>query len=97
MKSFRNLATGLAVAIVGLFFWNGAPDLRPKFAWTIVAAAICCYVLVLAAQGIIRRLLTDELIDLRYKLDATTEKLEILDRKLTVLLKHALIQRQQQQ
>jgi len=92
MKSFRTLATGLAVAIVGLFFWNGAPDLRPIFAWTILAA-ICCYVLVLAAQGIIRRLLTDEL----YKLDATTDKLEILDRKLTVLLKHALMQRQQQQ
>ena len=92
MKSFRTLAIGLAVAIVGLFFWNGAPDLRPIFAWTILAA-ICCYVLVLAAQGIIRRLLTDEL----YKLDATTDKLEILDRKLTVLLKHALMQRQQQQ
>jgi len=96
MKSFRTLATGLAVAIVGLFFWNGAPDRRPIFAWTILAA-ICCYVLVLAAQGIIRRLLTDELTDLRYKLDATTDKLEILDRKLTVLLKHALMQRQQQQ
>ena len=63
-----------------------------KLAW-IILAAICCYVLVLAAQGIIRRLLTDEL----YKLDATTDKLEILDRKLTVLLKHALMQRQQQQ
>lgn len=96
MKTFRNLATGLAVAIVGLLFWNGAPDLRPIFAWTIVAV-IGCYVLVLAAKRILRRLLTEELVELRYKLDATTDKLEILDRKLTVLLKHALMQRQQQQ
>jgi len=26
------------------YFWNGAPDLRPIFVWT-----ICCYVLILAA------------------------------------------------
>jgi hypothetical protein len=65
------------------------------FAW-IIAPAICCYVLALAAEMIGRPMLTDELVDLRYKLDATTDKLEMLDRKLAVLLKHALMQRQQQ-
>jgi hypothetical protein len=94
MKTLRKLATGLAVAMVGLFFWNGAPDFRPIFAWTLIAA-IGCYLLLLVAQRMIRRLLSNELVDLRHKMDAATDKLEILDRKLTVLLKDALEQRQQ--
>ena len=53
------------------------------------------YALALIAQKMIRRLLSDELIHIRQKMDIAADKLEIMDRKLTVLLKDALDQRQQ--
>lgn len=94
MKTFRKFAVGLVAAIVGLFFWNGLPDFRPVFAWTIIAA-ISGYALALIAQKMIRRLLSDELVHISQKMDTAADKLEIMDRKLTVLLKDALDQRQQ--
>ncbi len=94
MKTFRKSATGLAVGIIGLFFWNGLPDFRPAFAW-ILTATIGCYILLLIVQRIIRSLLSDELVDLRHNLETTTYKLDVLDRKLTVLLKDALEKRRQ--
>lgn len=66
MKTFRKFAVGLVAAIVGLFFWNGLPDFRPVFAWTIIAA-ISGYALALIAQKMIRRLLSDELVHISQK------------------------------
>ncbi len=94
MNNFRKFVAGLVAAIVGLFFWNGLPDFRPVFAWTIVAA-IGCYALALIAQKMIRSLLSDELVHIGQKMDMAADKLELLDRKLTVLVKDALEQRQQ--
>ena len=94
MKSFIKFAIWLAAAFVGLFIWNTAPDFRPIATWA-VPAAIACYGLSFIVQRAVRRLISDELIELRHQMDLATNQLTTLDRKVTVLLKDALEQRQQ--
>jgi hypothetical protein len=94
MKTIVKFAIWFAAAFVGLFVWNTVPDFRPIAIWA-VPAAIVCYVLSLVAQRTIRRLISDEMTELRHQLDIATNQLTTLDRKITVLLKDALQQRQE--
>ena len=92
MKGFFKVAVWITAAIVGLFFWNVTPDFRPIFGW-ILAAAFICYVLSAIVEVTIKRLVGDELLALRRQSNATADRLDLLDRKVTAILRDALEQR----
>lgn len=75
----------LAAVFVGLFFWNLTPEFRPLLTW-IIAAAIAGYVISIFVGMTIKRVAAAELLELH-------ERLELLDRKVTAILRDALEQR----
>jgi predicted PurR-regulated permease PerM len=92
MKTFFKVAVWIMAAIVGLFFWNVTPDFRPILSW-ILAAAFICYVLSAIVEVTVKRLVGDELLELRRQSNATANRLDLLDRKVTAILRDALEQR----
>jgi hypothetical protein len=92
MKRFAKVAVWLAALFLGLFIWNAAPDFRPIVTW-LLAAAFICYVLSAIVEITIKRIIWDELLALRRQCDAAVNHLELLDRKVTAILKDALEQR----
>jgi hypothetical protein len=85
MKTFFKVVAWIAAAFVGLFIWNVTPDFRPLIAW-VLAAAFLCYVLSTIVEITVKRLIWDELLELR-------SRLELLDRKVSAILRDALEQR----
>ena len=92
MKTFFKVAVWIMAAIVGLFFWNVTPDFRPILGW-LLAAAFICYVLSAIVEVTVKRLVGDELLELRRQSNATANRLDLLDRKITAILRDALEQR----
>ena len=84
MRTFFKVVAWFAAAFVGLFVWNGTPDFRPLIAW-VLAAAFLCYVLSTIVEFPVKRLIWDELVELRGRLD-------VLDRKVSAILRNALEQ-----
>ena len=85
MNTLFKIVIWFAAAFVGLFVWNVTPDFRPLITWLIVAAFIC-YVMTIIVGMTVKRVISVELVEL-------LSRLEVLDRKVTVLLKEALEQR----
>lgn len=85
MRTFLKVVVWIAAIFVGLFVWNVAPDFRPLVAW-VLAAAFLCYVLSTIVEVIVKRLVSGELQELR-------SRLEVVDRKVTAVLRDALEQR----
>jgi predicted PurR-regulated permease PerM len=85
MKTPFKIVVWFAVAFTGLFVWNVTPDFRPLITWFIVAAFVC-YVLSIIVQMTVKRVISGDLQEVR-------DRLELLDRKVTALLKDALEQR----
>ena len=85
MNTFFKIVVWFAAAFVGLFVWNVTPDFRPLITWLIVAAFIC-YVMTIIVGMTVKRVISVELVEL-------LSRLEVLDRKVTALLKDALEQR----
>ena len=85
MKTFFKVAIWIAAALLGLFVWNGLPDFRPLVS-SILAAAFACYVLSIIVEVTVKRVISDEQLELR-------SRLELLDRKVTAILRDALEQR----
>lgn len=85
MNTFFKIVIWFAAAFVGLFVWNVTPDFRPLITWLIVAAFIC-YVMTIIVGMTVKRVISVELVEL-------LSRLEVLDRKVTALLKEALEQR----
>ena len=85
MKTFFKIVIWFAAAFVGLFVWNMTPDFRPLLTWLIVAAFVC-YVLSIIVQMTVKRVISGDQQEIR-------NRLELLDRKVTALLKDALEQR----
>jgi len=79
-------------AVFGLFVWNVTPDFRPLVTW-ILAAAFICYVLSTIVEATVKRLIADELLELRRQSNAAANRLDVLDRKVTAILRDALEQR----
>jgi len=79
-------------AVFGLFVWNVTPDFRPLITW-ILAAAFICYVLSTIVEATVKRLIADELLELRRQSNAAANRLDVLDRKVTAILRDALEQR----
>ena len=85
MKTFFKIVIWFAAAFVGLFVSNMTPDFRPLLTWLIVAAFVC-YVLSIIVQMTVKRVISGDQQEIR-------NRLELLDRKVTALLKDALEQR----
>ena len=78
MKTFFKVVIWIVALIVGLIVWNLASDFRPLVA-SILAAAFVCYVLSLLVEAAVKRVISDEQLELR-------SRLEVLDRKVTAIL-----------
>ena len=85
MKKFFKVVIWMATAFVGLFVWNVAPDFRPLVA-SILAAAFVCYVLSIIVEVTVKRVISDEQLELR-------SRLEVLDKKVTAILRDAFERR----
>ena len=81
MKSFFKVVIWIAATVVGLIVWNVAPDFRPLVA-SVLAAAFVCYVLSIIVEVTVKRVISDEQLELR-------SRLEVLDRKVTAILRDA--------
>ena len=92
MKTFFKVVIWFMAAVFGLFVWNVTPDFRPLVTW-ILAAAFICYVLSTIVEATVKRLIADELLELRRQSNATANRLDVLDRKVTAILRDALEQR----
>lgn len=92
MKTFFKVVIWFMAAVFGLFVWNVTPDFRPLVTW-ILAAAFICYVLSTIVEATVKRLITDELLELRRQSNAAANRLDVLDRKVTAILRDALEQR----
>jgi predicted PurR-regulated permease PerM len=85
MKTFFRAVVWMAAIVAGLVVWNGAPDFRPLIS-SILAAAFVCYVLSVIVEVTVKRVISDERLELR-------NRLEVLDRKVTAILRDALERR----
>lgn len=85
MKTFVKVIVWIAAVFVGLFVWNMLPDFRPLVS-SILAAAFVCYVLSVIVEVTVKRVMSDERLELH-------SRLEMLDRKVTAILRDALEQR----
>jgi len=85
MKTFFKVVIWMAAAFVGLFVWNVAPDFRPLVS-SILAATFVCYVLSIIVEAAVKRVISDEHLELR-------SRLEVLDRKVTAILRDAFERR----
>lgn len=92
MKTFFKAVIWFMAAVFGLFVWNVTPDFRPLITW-ILAAAFICYVLSTIVEATVKRLIADELLELRRQSNAAANRLDVLDRKVTAILRDALEQR----
>ena len=92
MKTFFKVVIWFMAAVFGLFVWNVTPDFRPLIT-SILAAAFICYVLSTIVEATVKRLIADELLELRRQSNAAANRLDVLDRKVTAILRDALEQR----
>jgi len=81
MKSFFKVVIWIAATVVGVIVWNVAPDFRPLVS-SVLAAAFVCYVLSIIVEVTVKRVISDEQLELR-------SRLEVLDRKVTAILRDA--------
>jgi hypothetical protein len=79
MKTFLKVVMWIAAIVIGLVVWNVAPDFRPLVS-SILAAAFVCYVLSIIVEVTVKRVISDEQLELR-------SRLEMLDRKVTAILR----------
>jgi hypothetical protein len=85
MKTFLKVVIWIAAAVIGLVVWNLAPDFRPLVS-SILAAAFVCYALSIIVEVTVKRVISDEQLELR-------SRLEVLDRKVTAILRDAFERR----
>lgn len=92
VRTFFKVVIWFMAAIAGLFVWNVTPDFRPIIGW-VLAAAFICYVLATIVEATIKRLIADELLELLRQSNATANRIDLLDRKVSAILRDALEQR----
>jgi hypothetical protein len=85
MKTFFKVVIWITAIVVGLAVWNVAPDFRPLVS-SILAAAFVCYVLSIIVEVTVKRVISNEQLELR-------SRLEVLDRKVTAILREAFERR----
>jgi hypothetical protein len=93
MDTFFKVVGWTTAAILGVAVWNVFPEYRTIISSSL-AALVICYIFSVLVQVTVRRLIGDELLELRLQTNATADRLEIIDRKVTAVLRDALEQRQ---
>lgn len=93
MDTFIKVAGWITAAILGAAVWAVFPE-HQTFISGILGALIVCYVFSFLVELTVKRHVGDELQELRLQTNATAECLEIIDRKVTAVLRDALEQRQ---
>lgn len=93
MRTFFKVVGWVTATTSGLLIWNILPETRPIISCGMVAAFIC-YAISLVVAATVKRLIGDELREIRLQSKATTYRLEVIDRRVTALLRDALEQRQ---
>ena len=93
MGTFFKVVGWFIATISGLLVWNILPETRAIITYAI-AVAFICYVLSILVGVTVKRLICDELLELRLESNAAAHRLELIDRKVTAILRDALEQRQ---
>ncbi|MFG3595178.1 hypothetical protein [Bradyrhizobium sp. RDI18] len=93
MDTFFKVVGWTTAAILGVAIWNVFPEYRTIISSSL-AALFICYIFSVLVHVTVRRLIGDELLELRLQTNATADRLEIIDRKVTAVLRDALEQRQ---
>ena len=93
MGAFLKVVGWIVATVVGLLVWNLFPETRAIITCG-VAVAFICYVLIIVVGVTVKRLMGDELRELRLQTDAVAKRLDLMDRKITAILRDALEQRQ---
>src|SRR5262245_5753403 len=93
METFFKVVGWTTAAILGAAVWTVFPEYQTVIS-SLLAALFVCYVFSALVNVTVRRLIGDELLELRLQTNATADRLEIIDRKVTAVLRDALEQRQ---
>ena len=93
MDTFFKVAGWITAAILGAAVWTVFPEHQTIIS-CILVVLIICYLFSVLVQVTVRRLIWDELQELRLQTNATAECLKVIDRKVTAVLRDALEQRQ---
>ena len=93
MRTFFKVVGWLMAAISGLLVWNILPETRAIISCGMIVAFIC-YGISIVVGVTVKRLIRDELQELRLQSNATACRLELIDRRVTAILRDALEQRQ---
>jgi hypothetical protein len=93
MVTFFKVVAWVMATISGLLVWNILPETRAIISCGMVVAFIC-YGISIVVGVTVKRLIGDELLELRLQCNAVANRLELMDRKVTAILRDALEQRQ---
>jgi hypothetical protein len=93
MGTLFKVVCWIMATILGLLVWNLFPETRAIITCGI-AVLFICYVLSIVVGVTVKRLIGDELRELRLQNNAGAYRLELIDRRVTALLRAALEQRQ---
>ena len=80
-------------AVLGVLVWTVFPETQ-TFIACLLAASAACYVFLAAVKVTVQRIIGDELMEIRLQGNAVADRLELMDRKITAILRDALEQRQ---
>lgn len=83
----------IVAAVLGVLVWTVFPEAQ-TFIACLLAGSAACYVLFAAVKVTVQRIIGDELMELRLQSNAVANRLEHMDRKITVILRDALERRQ---
>ena len=93
MRTFFKVVGWVIATISGLLVWNILPETRAIIGCG-MAVAFICYGISIVVGVTVKRLIGDELRELRLQSSATACRLELIDRRVTAILRDALEQRQ---
>ena len=93
MGTFFKVVGWVIATISGLLVWNIFPETRAIISCGMVVAFIC-YGISIIVGVTVKRLIRDELRELHLQSNATAYRLELIDRRVTAILRDALEQRQ---
>ena len=93
MDRTLEIAGWTVVALIGLVIWSAIPEVRSVLA-CVFTATLIYRVFVATVHLTVRRIVGDQLMELRTEIGAVVERLEHLDRKTNALFLDAQAQRQ---
>ena len=93
MVTFCKVVGWVMATISALLVWNILPETRAIISCGMVVAFIC-YGISIVVGVTVKRIIGDELRELRLQSDAAACRLELIDRRVTAILRDALEQRQ---